>query len=311
MNSKSRILQEAVSMPVTENAKQLARQFAGQQPTADKARRVYLNTLAVYAIDNFLRMMGVATAPEAGDSSNAAVRFASDTADLPLVGLGRLECRPSTDSTATVYPVPPEVRDDRIGYTVVRLDETQDRATLLGFVPHVREGTIRSRDLQPIEELLVYLHRLRVTVPVASPLVIPPQTVLSRWLDGVFESGWQALETLFETPHAELAFRLQHQTVKRAKRLTVGSTAIALTVALDTTQTPKIELLLALYPIEASYLPPHLKLLLLDEEDKAVMEAETRQDNHNVQFEFRGETGDRFSVRLVLDDESITESFAI
>lgn len=308
MNSKSRILEEAVSMPVTENAKQLARQFAAQQPTADKARRVYLNTLAVCAIDNFLRMMGVPTDPKAGDSWNPAVRFASNVADLPIVGVGRLECLPSTEADASVYWVPPEVRDDRIGYTVVALDESQGNAMLLGFVPMLTRVTVRSQDLRPIDDLLVYLDRLKAKVPPT-----PPITALSRWLDGVFESGWQAVETLFETHHPAFAFRLQNHSVRRAKRLTFESppSAIALTVALDTTQTPKIELLVGLYPIAQAYLPPRLKLFLLDEEGKVVMEAETRHENQNVRFEFRGETGDRFTVRVVLDDDRITENFVI
>ncbi len=295
-------------MPVTQNAKQLAGQFASQQPTEDKARRVYLNTLAVCAIDNFLRIMGVPTNLKAGDSWNPAVRFAADIADLTITGVGRLECRPSIDRVTEVYPVPPEACSDRIGYTVVHFDETQMEATLLGFVPTLNDDKIRLRDLQPIDKLLVHLARLKAKVQIAPSIV-----ALSRWIEGVFEDSWQALETLFAAPHPEFAFRLKHQSVKRAKSLNFehSPSSIALTVALDTTNTPKIELLVGLYPLERTYLPPRLKLVLLDEEEKVVMEAETRHENQNVQFEFRGETGDRFSVRVELGEDSIVESFVI
>ncbi|GET40512.1 DUF1822 family protein [Microseira wollei] len=85
---------QSVLMPITQAAQQMARQFAIEQPTEEKALQVYLNTLAVYAVNNYLRIMDISTDLKGGDSWNPVIRFACDVADLWVTGVGRLECRP-------------------------------------------------------------------------------------------------------------------------------------------------------------------------------------------------------------------------
>jgi hypothetical protein len=85
---------QSVLMPITQAAQQIARQFAIEQPTEEKALQVYLNTLAVYAVNNYLRIMDISTDLKGGDSWNPVIRFACDVADLWVTGVGRLECRP-------------------------------------------------------------------------------------------------------------------------------------------------------------------------------------------------------------------------
>ena len=41
------------------------------------------------------------------------------------------------------------------------------------------------------------------------------------------------------------------------------------------------------------------------------MEAQTRSSNKNIQLEFSGEVGERFSIKVVLGDVSVVEDFII
>lgn len=86
--------EKLIPMPITQSAQQIALQFASEQPNEPKALQVYLNTLAVCAVNNYLRIMDVPTDLTASDSWNPVLRLAADVADLWVIGLGRLECRP-------------------------------------------------------------------------------------------------------------------------------------------------------------------------------------------------------------------------
>ena len=64
------------------------------------------------------------------------MQLCENVADLEIVGVGKLECRPVT-STANSCHIPWEVRDLRIGYTIVRIDDSLKKAEILGFISQV------------------------------------------------------------------------------------------------------------------------------------------------------------------------------
>ncbi|MEL7316369.1 MAG: DUF1822 family protein, partial [Cyanobacteria bacterium J06559_3] len=59
----SKTLSDDASVPVwvTQAAKQMAEQFASQQPTPPKAEQVYQNTLAVCVVNGYLNLLGIKT----------------------------------------------------------------------------------------------------------------------------------------------------------------------------------------------------------------------------------------------------------
>jgi hypothetical protein len=66
------------------------------------------------------------------------------------------------------------------------------------------------------------------------------------------------------------------------------------------------------YPLGGQvYLPPQLQFTLLDEADNPLMEAQARTENQNIQFEFKGEVGDRFTVQIEFDTFFHQEQFCI
>lgn len=150
-----------------------ARKLATQQASAEKAQQVYLNTLAVSAVNSFvLEDLGFSTDLKAGDCWNPVVLIVHDVADLVIPDLGILECRPMQPEDR-IISLPPEVRENRIAYVAVQFHEQLDKVKLRGFIPAVELGEypeeIEISQLQPIEELIDYLYRLETAISILEP----------------------------------------------------------------------------------------------------------------------------------------------
>ncbi|MEK0186507.1 MAG: DUF1822 family protein [Oscillatoriales cyanobacterium] len=162
-----------LEIPLEQTARNLALQFASEQANPQKGKRVYFNTLAVWAVNYFLEWMELETDIDGGDSWNPGMRAVLDVADLVLPGIGKIECCPvMLGETAISLP---EVRENRIAYLAVQFAEPFDKVKLLGFIPAVEivdeTEAISLTNLQPIEELLDYLYRIELGIPVTQVLL--------------------------------------------------------------------------------------------------------------------------------------------
>jgi hypothetical protein len=143
-----------VPVLLTQTARKTAMAFAVQQVNPAQAQRVYRNTLAVYAVHTYLTLLGIETDLTQSDSWQAMSRSSRDTADLFVVGRGRLECRP-VEPGADVLDIPDEVQLRRIAYLAVEIAEKPTKVQLLGFIcPAAIEAAAK---LRPMEEFLDYL----------------------------------------------------------------------------------------------------------------------------------------------------------
>lgn len=142
---------------------QLAKKFASEQPSREKFKQVYLNTLSIYAVKPFLDWVEIPTDVESSDACQNIIRYFQNTADLVIPDLGKLECLPVLPGQ-TVINLSVEVTEDRIGYVAVQFTESLEQATLLGFTPALDPeqniNQIALSDLQPMEEIVDYLERL-------------------------------------------------------------------------------------------------------------------------------------------------------
>lgn len=328
----------ALSLPITQTARRTAQQFASEQPTRQKAEQVRLNTLAVHVVNDYLQMMGISTEdPSASDSWNPVVRLCADVADLEVTGVGRLECRPLKVDQQTCH-VPPEVWSDRIGYVVVRIDESSFEATVLGFAQTVTSEELAISQLQPIEDLIDRINLL-LPPPMAVTATVRERTRvnLSQWLVNTFEAGWQTVESLLNPVEPDLAFGFrsgdtmtadfrgsdsttadpqQPGSIKRAKLIDLGMqlaghpVALAIEVLAESDQ--KSNILLQVHPIgNRPYLPSLLQLIVLDESGSVFLEAQARSADNYIQLLFSGRPGEQFSVKVALGDASIVEDFVI
>lgn len=326
--STSEIEELSLPLPITQAERQVAQQFSQQQSTPQKAEQVQLNTLAVCVVHSYLQMMGIASDRTASDSWNPVMHLCTDVADLEVSGVGRLECRPIKQGESTCY-IPPEVWEERMGYIVVEIEESQREGKILGFTPTVAVEALPIAQLQPPEDVLDLL---------MEPANVSDTTVnLRQWFHDVFEAGWQTVESLLAPEQLTPAFRFRtpEQTsesepeqseagVRRGKLIDLGMQLSGRPVALIVEITPaanqKTNVLLQLHPTGSqTYLPPNLKLVVLDESGAVFLETQarstdetrTRSGDSLIQLEFRGSSEERFSVQVALGNAEVTETFVI
>lgn len=125
------------------------------------------------------------------------------------------------------------------------------------------------------------------------------------------ETVWAAIESLWKIDPGNSA-----GAVRRVKRLDLGmqvaGQAVALAVALVQKMNQRVGILLQVYPIESEpYLPANLKLILLDEDGTTLHEVTARQADICIQLKFSAHVGESFSVKVALNDASITEDFVV
>jgi hypothetical protein len=329
----------ALSLPITQMARRKAQQFASEQPTPQKAEQVRLNTLAVWAVHDYLQLMDIPTNLSVGDSWNPVVRLCADVADLEVTGVGRLECRALSASEPTCY-IPPEVWSDRIGYVVVQIDESSLEATMLGFTRTATTEELPISQLRPIEDLITHLNQpVQPVTATTSAVADRPRVDLSQWLVNVFETGWQTVETLLNPVESDLAFNFRSADslafnfrsadsltlidseppdigITRAKLIDLGMQiagySLALIVELRAQSAQRKTIILQVHPTgNQLYLPPLLNLTVLDEFGLIFLEAQARSADNYIQLQFSGLPGEQFSVKVALGDASFIEDFIV
>jgi len=377
---------EPLPMPITQKAMQIARQFSAQQRHPQRREQVYLNTLAVLAVHDYLEILSIKTDLTECDSWNPAMRLFADAADLYIKGLGKIECRPvrnlhqnqakaNQDLSANppdICPVPVEAREERIGYIVVEIDEDEKVARLLGFSPTADSGELVLKELHSLDDFLVNLEHFfdaKVDLnqwflnvfnsdwqpfdavfnpqPQTSPREIenPISSNLGNWFKNIVETGWQKIEqgkksledAIFPDKNPDFAFRgggssrsesplsggqttirqtFPEADVTRAKLIDLGMrlgrTTVALLVAIAQQSDRTVRVHAQLHPaIGELYLPRNLKLSLISDAGKILDELESTVQQQCISLEFEVEPGESFSIRLAIDDLSITENFMV
>lgn len=303
------------TVPLGSEPHRKAQQFCKQQSNRKKAKQVYLNTLAVSAVEFYLRCMGIETNWSASSSWNPLWQTLMDIADLEIPNLGKLECRPVLPETPVVY-IPPEV-SSRIGYVAVQIDSSLQQGTLLGFSKTAPEsGELPLTELLSLEDLLLHLRQVRHSEPIKT------RVFLSQWFEHLFEAGWQSLEGLLATQE-NLAFRLRSNSqlsetsVKGTKLidlgLQLGSQFVALLVAIAPEVDQKVGILVQVHPTgREKYLPPNIKLVLLSESGEILQSVQSRSQDNYIQLKrFRGDPGECFNIQVAAGDASVTEAFEI
>lgn len=292
---------ERVNIPLGRDAHRLAEEFAAQQYSSDKGKKVYLNTLAVYAVRSYLTWLNIKTTLT-GDSWHESLRAIFDVADLEIVNVGKLECRPVLPGEKTIY-LPSEVTIDRIGYVAVQFSQKLDAVELLGFVPtKVTWEPLEIIELIDLQSLDILIEAIQVVN-------------LRQWLEGIFKQDWQTPELLLSNnlgsafSTRSLALESQNNSVSRAKVVNVGKQVVLL-VQLISNVRDVFDIRVRTYPSENdTHLPADLQLIILDEAQNHCMKAQARNIDNWIQLEFSCQYEEKFSVMLVLGNTTIKEHF--
>ncbi|NJP09693.1 MAG: DUF1822 family protein [Leptolyngbyaceae cyanobacterium RU_5_1] len=315
------------TVPLSFEAHAIAQQYQKQQSQPLKAKQVYLNTLAVYAVNFYLRCLGFEVDVDDSDSRNPLIVKFMDVADLSIKQVGKLECRPVLPD-AHVCQIPSDVWCDRIGYVAVQLSQTLKQAKILGFTQTVA-AEIPLTQLRSLSEFPEYLDQIRQTISTASTastaqtVTANSQTIvnLRTWFEGVFESGWQSIEDILGVNITHPVFVRSvtplKNGIKRAKLINLGmqlgELAVVLSIAIGQNRNDTVSALVQLYPgPEQSWLPANVTLTMLSESGEILQQVCTRgQDNYIQLRHFKGHTGDQFSIQVSLGNVSVTEDFIL
>lgn len=300
-----------------------ARKFAAEQTTAEKAKKVYENTVAVGAVASYLDWMEFKTDLGQGESWNAASRYFNDVADLVLPEIGSIECRSLLPGETEIY-LPPEATENRIGCALVRLEEEADKVKILGFVPADDEGNlpevVKVEDLQSLEELTELLGELEFQGEMAARKKTKKTINLGKWLENIVDETWRTVQEVLGEERARLVLGTARrggssQGVVRAESIHLGTSttgiSLALVVGVVPTKSKKIKVVLLVHPTSIPYLPAGLKFAAMDASGK-IMTKETAGDNRKfLGLKVSGITGEEFSMEVELDGNSVTKKFVI
>lgn len=312
------------TVPLSYEAHQIAEQQLQRQYQPQRAKQAYLNSLAVYAVDYYLRCLGWQTDRQSSDSANPLLQQFLDCADLLIPGLGRLECRPVLPEQTTC-DIPPEAWEDRIGYIAVQFDQSLRQAEILGFVQSPSE-VVPLDQLTSLDDLLIYLDRLS-----SAQSASPARTLaeLGQGLQELWAQGWQTLDMLHDQLIAvpQFAFRssdsaqssetpgdpklASQSEISRGKLLTIGSNQeiqILLLVDVEPINNQELDILVKLCPISRQPHPlPELEVSIVDGAGQAVMQSKWWQIEP-LHFEFSVMVGECFSIGIAGKDWNVIEN---
>jgi hypothetical protein len=187
------------TVTLASNAHDLAVRFRRQHRDSQKANQVYLNTLAVYAVNYYLQCLGIETDWESSQSWNPVIQALMNVADLKVSHRGTLECCPIL-AGERIGCIAPEAQTERIGFVLVQLNAALTEATLLGFCPHLNNGSPAVDQMRSLDDLPEYLHPRsdKVAAHLAVTSSQKPLVNLANWLQETFDCGWQTVESLLQ-----------------------------------------------------------------------------------------------------------------
>jgi hypothetical protein len=295
-------ISQSFPIPLSFTAHQLAEHHRQQQKHPQKAKQAYLNTLAVFAVNQWLQCLGFETEMEKSDIYQPFVAQFMNTADLIVKRIGRLECRAILPDSEVCH-IPLEAWDDRVGYIAIQLDPSLKCAEIIGFVTTPAE-VIPLKQLQSPEELIEFLsHKLE------------PEVTLHQWLVGKIEPGWKTLEQLLNPEQLELTLSFRRQIeVRQGQQIDLGmhidSRAIALVLSISTETETEMAISVQVHPINQSYLSPGINLMISDDSGTQLSVTAREADNF-IQKEFVAAIGDCFNITISIDETSVTKNFIV
>jgi Protein of unknown function (DUF1822) len=308
MNTKHE--QTSFTIPLSIEAHEKANQRRQGISNTENAKKIYLNTLAVYAVNYYLDCMGFETNFSNADDSNPWMLSLIDLADLQLKNIGKIECRPVLPD-AEYLEIPTEVRSDRVAYVAVQFNQSLKEATILGFTTQALAKVPLSQ-LQSVDNLLDYLTAKEQATKVN----------IRQWLEGVITEGWLNVEEIFNPRELSLRFA-RNFSITKGKKIDIGlqlnGVSVALIVKLNSPildenqNSQDINIMVQVHPDphKSVCLPPGLKLAVIDEDGKQVDAVISRQNDNWVEIELSAKLDEKFSIEIILGESKVIQEFVV
>lgn len=294
---------------------QLAEKLSADYPDLVEAEQVYLKTLAVCAVNDYLQHYGFKTDLQIEERRNSVMQTFLGMSDLLIMGCGRVECCPVAPNTDCVH-LPLNVWADHIGYVAVHLNASLSEASLLGFMERTSLEELPINQLQMIEDFPTFLR---------TP---SPSIHLSQWLQNKIDKSWKNIDELLSVYPANTiasVFRtvlpevdsciLQGSNMpilQRAKPITLGDCTAILNICLVPSDHQSMAIYIYVRPTtDQKFLVPKTRMALRSDTQEILCEAYARSTDNFMQLSIAGNIGECFSVVVSLGDYSVQENFLI
>jgi hypothetical protein len=133
-----------------------AQLFASKQPNPTAGKQVYLNTLSVLVVDDYLHSLGIATDLETSASWYPGLTSIPNSTELQIVGLGGINCPPvqANQDQVTLPVTSPEIAS--IVVQLIPVLGLQAIDTFPDYLGRLRDGDgrIEAIDLETSDPLL-------------------------------------------------------------------------------------------------------------------------------------------------------------
>jgi hypothetical protein len=314
MNMRSLAEPLTFTANLTADFKRQALVFSREQKNTQKARQIYLNTLAVQAVHFYCECIGIETDLAASDSWDSAMRTLINVADLAVKGKGKLECLPIIPSDEFCH-VALAVGQDRLGYVVVMIDEENDEARLVGFSATAIEERLSISQLPSIEGLINALVNdipEEAQVPQFKAPISDSLIRLGNWFQSAFDEFWQEPEFLLAASYRGTTVTQEPESLPfqaRAKLLTIGAYKVALVVQVSQISDVERDIILKIHPHNGNILPEGLSIQLFDGSNHVVMETQTQKADNFRSLHFQISAYELFSLKVEINNLSIVEQF--
>jgi hypothetical protein len=282
----------------------LAQKFSCEQKDADKSKQVFLNTLAVLAVNFYCQCLKVETNLEESTIGHYNRRILMDSADLKIDVLGKLECRPVLPNENICY-VPSEVWSDRVGYVVVEIDEEAKKAILFGFVEQIKTNELPLAQLPDIDNLVDLLLLAKN----------------KQFLERIFAKNWDEHESAkilnakqqnfvcLDDPALPTIDKSITSPLYKAKYITLRRRTFILFVRITPEKEGKFQLLVEVQSYRGERIPSDLNLKLLSLSDQT-LKANLTKGGDYISLEYTLQLGESFQIQVKRADESHTEQFS-
>jgi Protein of unknown function (DUF1822) len=292
-----------ISVPLGHTAHEIAKQRALQSgPLARK--RVYLSALAMVATQQYLKYLQIRA-----EIIQLPQNTLFDFATLALPSQGLIECRPVLPGE-TVLSIPHESTENRLGGVAVYLNQNLSEGQILGFVES-RLFAVEEISLTLLRPIEILLEKIGQSQP-------KPTIILSNWLEDQFDHGWELLDNLLSGLRQPiLSYRNpgSSDSVSGGRLIDLGvqlkDISVALLINLSPIAQGSVGIQAQLCAIGDGYLPPNLKLMIMDDCDQLMREVVSRSMDNLIQLAFDGEVGEKFQVKVSLGEFHMTEIFTI
>jgi Protein of unknown function (DUF1822) len=309
-----------LTIDLDRTAHEWAEKFAAGQTSIAKGRKIYLNTLAVCAVRQYLNCVCQLDIDLSdGDSWQVEFQSIMDVADLVIPNVGKIECLAILPNTTEIQ-LPPEVIGDRIGYAIVQFGAELHSANILGFVGTSELGTISLERLQSLDRLLDLIYTNRVNH-------------LSQFLAGILGIGWEPIANLIEieaidaTVNREFALRNPivnvptNSSYASIRDFTAGKTInlcaniaripLLLLIGLNQESDGRIKVKIRLHSGGGvSVLPANISLALQTANGDLLSQVQYPRAMNFIQLQsFKLQPGTEFKIHIALDSDGFTELF--